>query len=94
MVGQGTDRSIRSPFTLAFFLLGLGVAAFVSFLEPLSVSSHGQSPGAPGNEKPRAAAPPALELRMGLEQLRNPYWYEQHGQPKEAKDWWETDYWV
>ena len=49
------------------FLLGLGVAAFVSFLGPLSVSSHGQSPGAPGNQEARAAAPPALELRMGLE---------------------------
>jgi hypothetical protein len=93
VVGQGTDRSVRSPFTPAFFLLGLGVAAFASFLQPLSVSSHGQSPGAPGNEKPRAAAPPALELRMGLEQLRNPYWYEQHGQPKEAKDFWDKDYW-
>jgi len=36
---------------------------------------------------------PRLEMRMGVEQLRNPYWYDAHGQEGEAKQFWDKNYW-
>jgi hypothetical protein len=45
--------------------------------------------------RPLAAAPKTrgFELRMGVEQLRNPYWYEGHGQPEEARQFWDRGAW-
>ena len=37
--------------------------------------------------------PPALEMRMGFEQLRDPFWYEAHGYPNEAKYFWDRKHW-
>src|SRR5262249_14393856 len=38
------------------------------------------------SERPDAARQsPALEVRMGFEQLRNPYWYEANGHAEEAR---------
>jgi hypothetical protein len=34
-----------------------------------------------------------FELRMGVEQLRNPYWYEEHGQLEEARRFWDRSDW-
>src|SRR5688572_15984422 len=47
-----------------------------------------------GQERPpTAAAGPPLELRIGLEQLRNPYWYADHGMDDEARQFWDKDHW-
>ena len=37
--------------------------------------------------------PPALEMRMGFEQLRDPFWYEAHGYPNEAKYFCDRKHW-
>jgi hypothetical protein len=72
-----------------FATLGLvGAACFCGWLALAQIQ-----PSAPGSEKTPGASGPRLELRMGLEQLRNPFWYEQHGQPHEAKDFWDKGYW-
>ncbi len=36
---------------------------------------------------------PPFELRVQTEQLRNPYWYAEHGQQGEADNFWDKDYW-
>src|SRR5438874_2144948 len=36
---------------------------------------------------------PPLHLRIGVEQLRNPFWYEAHGSPAEAKEFWDKQHW-
>src|SRR5262249_45753872 len=33
------------------------------------------------------------ELRIGVEQLRNPYWYAEHGQQEEARRFWDRKEW-
>lgn len=35
----------------------------------------------------------ALGVRIGVETLRNPYWYEANGHREEAKQFWERDHW-
>src|SRR5947208_13844166 len=45
--------------------------------------------GAPPPVKERAA----LDVRVCVEQLRNPFWYEAHGQPAEAKEFWDRAHW-
>jgi hypothetical protein len=46
-------------------------------------------------DKGPAPVPPAraLAVRIGVETLRNPYWYEEHGQRQEAKQFWDRDHW-
>jgi hypothetical protein len=55
------------------------------------------TPGSPSPPAPEAAKPAhqanALEMRMGVEQLRNPYWYERHGQPEAAKAFGDKQSW-
>ena len=34
-----------------------------------------------------------FHLRIGVEQLRNPFWYEAHGSPAEAKEFWDKQHW-
>src|SRR5262245_55749471 len=41
----------------------------------------------------RQKEPAALEVRMGFEQLRNPFWYEAKGQHAEAKEFWSKEHW-
>src|SRR5579884_20540 len=47
--------------------------------------------GALGQTEPARGR--ALELRMGVEQLRNPYWYEARGQRDEAGTFWDREHW-
>src|SRR5262245_6067538 len=35
----------------------------------------------------------ALPVRIGVETLRNPYWYADNGYPKEAGQFWDKDRW-
>jgi hypothetical protein len=35
----------------------------------------------------------ALEVRIGVETLRNPYWYAEQGHHEEAKQFWDRDHW-
>src|SRR5437879_4723815 len=94
MVNRSKYRRACSLVSSAFLpLLGLCVAIVAYLLLPRSGPSLGQHPNAPANDKRPSAPAPALELRMGLEQLRNPFWYEQHGQPQESKDFWDKNYW-
>jgi hypothetical protein len=81
---------IWSPVS-ALFLLGLGITAFLLDLPRRPTTSHGQESNP--SAKKKAAANSPLELRMGVEQLRNPYWYEKHGQPAEARNFWDRDTW-
>src|SRR5438309_10139351 len=94
MTDRSNDRRARSFPSLAFWpLLALCAAALAWVLLPRSGESHAQQLTEPANDKKAAGIPAALEVRMGLEQLRNPYWYEQHGQAQEAKDFWDKNYW-
>ena len=34
-----------------------------------------------------------LGVRIGVETLRNPYWYEEHGHREEAKQFWDKRHW-
>jgi hypothetical protein len=36
---------------------------------------------------------PQMKIRMGVEQLRNPFWYAKHGQDEESKRFWDKDHW-
>jgi hypothetical protein len=93
MVGSGVNRFARpfSPSSIRIpFLAGLGLSAL---LVGLCAPSPGGQPGGPGTETKAPPPGPALELRMGVEQLRNPYWYEKHGQPAEARNFWDRDSW-
>src|SRR5262245_44395859 len=51
--------------------------------------------GLPAPAAPAAPAMPgpALEMRVCVEQLRNPYWYEDHGQPDEVRAFWDRAHW-
>lgn len=35
----------------------------------------------------------ALRVRIGVETLRNPYWYAEQGHTEEAKQFWDKEYW-
>src|SRR5262249_2422353 len=41
-------------------------------------------PGSPKRE---------LAVRIGVETLRNPYWYAEHGYREEASQFWDRDHW-
>src|SRR5688500_4840670 len=47
----------------------------------------------PERQKERRVRKAPLEIRMGMEQLRNPFWYEAHGQPEEARAFWDRAHW-
>src|SRR5436190_14609340 len=65
--------------------------AILVLLAGIALGAHVLSPSSPQKE-PRAGRP-ALELRMGLEQLRNPYWYEARGDREEARAFWDRKHW-
>src|SRR5437867_3656680 len=50
------------------------------------------APQGPG-EAARAGPGRPLQVRLRAEQLRNPYWYEEHGQGEEARQFWSQGYW-
>jgi hypothetical protein len=64
-----------------------GFAVGVSLLPGTAV------PAARQNRPPAPKPAPALEVRMGFEQLRNPFWYEANGQHAEAKAFWDKAHW-
>jgi hypothetical protein len=82
----------RTPFPAPVAAL-LGGAACLFGLLALAIPSHGRHDADPAKEKSAAPRAPALELRMAVEQLRNPYWYEKHGQADEARRFWDKEYW-
>src|SRR5262245_13794255 len=36
---------------------------------------------------------PTLDVRMCVEQLRNPFWYEARGHKDEVKEFWDKNHW-
>jgi hypothetical protein len=65
----------------------LAVAAAAGLLITLAATAAaGAPPKGPG-------AAPALEVRVCVEQLRNPFWYEAKGQAEEAKQFWDRQHW-
>ena len=82
-------------------LNGRGIQFFVVFLvlSVLSVClasqnlSAQETSAAIADEPTRVDLAPPLEVRIGLEQLRNPFWYETHGQPEEARYFWDRRHW-
>jgi hypothetical protein len=49
--------------------------------------------GQPGKGPAPVARARALGVRIGVETLRNPYWYEENGHLAEAKQFWDKDHW-
>lgn len=45
------------------------------------------------SDAPSAASPRPFPVRMAAEQLRNPFWYAEHGGAEEARQFWDTGYW-
>src|SRR5262245_37852321 len=70
----------KAPLLLAALL-----AVTVSFLFSSSAP--------PGKETVPAGRGKALGMRIGVETLRNPYWYAENGHPQEAKQFWDRDHW-
>jgi hypothetical protein len=64
----------------------------LTVLAGITVAAHDPGPSSSGR-KELPAARPALELRMCVEQLRNPYWYEARGQHDEVKTFWDKKHW-
>jgi hypothetical protein len=64
-------------------------AALLAVTFPVVLGCAGQS-GKEGAPAPRARA---LGVRIGVETLRNPYWYEENGRPEEAKQFWDKEHW-
>jgi hypothetical protein len=75
--------------------LCLAVLVFVLLPVVLALLSAQHLP--PAGEGPcktdRKGASPPLEVRMAVEQLRNPFWYDAQGQPEEARTFWDRDHW-
>src|SRR5262245_55733785 len=53
--------------------------------------STGVPPPWTKEQQPAKAA--TLEVRMCVEQLRNPFWYETKGQKDEVKEFWDRRHW-
>ena len=47
----------------------------------------------PGKHTGPAERARTLNVRIGVEMLRNPYWYEENGHKEEAKQFWDKDHW-
>src|SRR5579872_4433486 len=75
-----------------------GVCVVLSMLAiaTLAWSSKPQNVRSPKPERPPEVAPErgrVLELRMGVEILRNPFWYEEQGQKEAAQAFWDKRGW-
>ena len=55
------------------------------------ITGSSQPPSA--NSDPPAPPSRALAVRIGVETLRNPYWYAEHGYSQEEKQFWDRDHW-
>ena len=73
-------------------LLAMSLVLLAS--QPVRGSAIEEQGSASTTEK-AAVAPdkPTLEIRIGLEQLRDPFWYEDHGYPDEARYFWDQNHW-
>ena len=80
-----------TPRIVAVFVVTIVLTAIVSMTNPLVLFSR-QAADQP--VRPDVKTPPSrFDLRIGVEQLRNPYWYAAHGQEAEAKQFWDKGYW-
>src|SRR5262245_51522827 len=68
--------------------LGLGLAGTVQPAQG-SETPRGQPPAA----MPAPLAGRALNMRIGVETLRNPFWYAEHGHNAEAEQFWDQKHW-
>jgi hypothetical protein len=84
---QERTRLARVSFAGVLVTSGIGIVSLFS-----GSLVHSVSQGQDESAKPRSERP-ALALRMGVEQLRNPFWYESHGQGAEARNFWDKKYW-
>ncbi len=67
----------------------IGFAAIVAVVLSVIPSSSAR----PGSKPAPAPRERVLQVRIGVETLRNPYWYAEHGFPQEAKQFWDKDHW-
>jgi hypothetical protein len=74
--------------TALALLAAAGAAPFCFIVPPGPVAAEGQADTPPANRRPAA-----LEMRVGVEQLRNPFWYAEHGQDEEARQFWDKEFW-
>jgi len=77
-------RSLFLPVMAVAALAGVLAMVLLWGPRPASVAARGQRQAGPAA---------ALDVRMGVEQLRNPYWYERHGQPEQASRFWDKKHW-
>lgn len=82
------SRRIRRPMVALALLTVAGAVPYFLGVTHGPAAADGQK-GAP----PADRRPPALETRIGVEQLRNPYWYAEHGQDEEARQFWDKEFW-
>src|SRR5262245_48692187 len=85
--------STSSPARFLFFAI-IGASVLMSARIGWSAPpADGQSPRSPTQEinEPRRAG--VLELRIGSETLRNPYWYAENGRAEEARQFWDKKAW-
>src|SRR4051812_2748988 len=73
-----TPRSPSAVVCTLLVLVGLAIGALVLARAPFASPPE---------------RPPALELRVGVEQLRNPFWYEAKGHADEVREFWDRDHW-
>lgn len=59
--------------------------------EPIVLAAAPQKPAKPQSET--IMAPRTLEMRIGMEILRNPFWYADEGHKAEAELFWDRKYW-
>ena len=91
---KGCARWLSASRLVLLIVLGIGASALLArpqrpFVHPQRAPTV--EPAAEGANE--AGAGPHLEVRMGVEQLRNPYWYQKHDQPGEAENFWDKNSW-
>jgi hypothetical protein len=84
---------IANPARRFSVLLVAAAALFPASLAWSAPPAEIQSPQTPATEPSPTRAARVLELRIGSETLRNPYWYAANGHAEEARQFWDRKVW-
>jgi hypothetical protein len=79
--GQKIQRAVVKSMARTFQIT---LSIMLACLLPLEAKSNNNADMVPRG---------SLELRVGLEQLRDPFWYEANDQPAEAETFWNREGW-
>jgi hypothetical protein len=86
---MSTSNPARGSFFAIFGVAVLAVASHAWSAPP----ANGEPPQLPTTETSAARRAGVLELRIGSETLRNPYWYTENGRPEDARQFWDKKEW-